>query len=80
MRARENAATRGRRYLTEGRIVITSVQPGQRVRAAARGDGRIHRLGWHAGRWWCDCPARTDACSHLIALRLVVAIDLKENP
>ena len=72
MRARENAATKGRRYLTEGRLVITSVLPGERVRAAARGDGRIHRLGWHA---------RTDACSHLIALRLVVAIDItQENP
>lgn len=78
--ARENAASKATRYLAESRIVVLSVQPGDHVRAAARGDGRIHRMTWKAGLWRCDCPCRTDQCSHLIALRRDVAIDLKDNP
>lgn len=73
---RENAAAKADRYLLEGRIVVLSVQPGDHVRAAARGDGRVHRMTWKAGLWRCSCPARTDQCSHLRALRRVVAIDL----
>jgi uncharacterized Zn finger protein len=67
---RESAETKARRYLTEGRITIVRVA-GDDVRALARGDGVIYRLGHHVRRgWWCECPARADCC-HLRALRLV---------
>lgn len=68
---REDAATKGRRYLGEGRLTIDSVTTG-RVHAVARGDGVLHDLGHNGRRWYCDCPARTDRCCHLTALRLVV--------
>lgn len=76
---RENAATKARRYLTEGRLIVTYVNR-DRVRAVCRGDGAVHRLGFEHGTWTCTCEVRTDACSHLRALRHVVAIDLKANP
>jgi uncharacterized Zn finger protein len=77
---RENAAAKGRRYLTEGRVIVTHVRPGTVVRAVVRGDGALHRCGWDAGTWWCQCPARSDACAHLVALRLIVAVDLGNAP
>ena len=75
---RENAAAKGRRYLTEGRVIVTAARAGHYVRAAIRGDGTVYRAGWDAGTWWCRCPARTDQCAHLAALRLVTAPDLEE--
>lgn len=71
---RENADDKGRRYLTEGRLSVAFVKPSdQRVRAICRGDGEQYRLGYDPVRsWWCDCPAKTSSCSHLVALRLVV--------
>jgi uncharacterized Zn finger protein len=73
---RENAATKARRYLCEGRLVLESVHPGEAT-ATCRGDGLLYRLGWRrATGWWCTCPARSDQCSHLLAMRLVVAMDL----
>lgn len=77
MTPRESAATKAGRYLVEGRLIVVEVSPG-RVAATARGDGRLYDLGWQAGRWWCTCPARGEACSHLRALRRVVAVDLGE--
>ena len=77
---RENAATRARRILTEGRVIVTAVRPGVLVRAAVRGDGTVWRCGWDGGSWWCKCPVRTDQCAHLIALRLVTAPDLRDTP
>jgi uncharacterized Zn finger protein len=70
---REGAAAKGRRYLTEGRLVVLSVHRG-RVEALCRGDGHRWRCGYD-GDWWCRCPAR-GVCAHLTALRLVVAPDL----
>jgi len=69
---RENAFSKARRYLAEGRLVIAQAQPGY-VEATARGDGAIYRLGYLRGQWWCACPARSDSCSHLLALRKVTA-------
>lgn len=73
---RENAASKGRRYLIEGRLIVTHARPGVSVRATCRGDGTVWHLGWDAGSWHCDCPARSDQCSHLLALRLTTAPDL----
>jgi hypothetical protein len=72
---REGAPAKARRYLTEGRLIITAVGD-LHVSATCRGDGTIHRLGYRDGVWFCSCPALTDRCSHLSALRMVVAVDL----
>jgi len=73
---RESAATKGRRYLTEGRVVIEVVGPGH-VSAVIRGEGAIYRTMYSRGAWWCSCPARRD-CAHIRALKLVVAVDVPE--
>jgi hypothetical protein len=71
---RENAEQRSIRYLIEGRISVDLVER-DRVRALARGDGKVYRLGWdRTGGWWCECPART-RCAHLLAVGRVVTID-----
>lgn len=71
----EGAPTKARRYLVESRLTITEVNQ-RRVRATCRGEGAIYRLGWEAGQWGCTCPARSTRCSHLLALKSVVAPDL----
>lgn len=70
---REDATTKGRRYVSEGRLVVQEVTPA-RIRAVCRGSGTVHLLGWGRGSWWCSCPAR-GLCSHLVALRLVTSPD-----
>jgi hypothetical protein len=51
--------------------VVTFVN-GDRVNAHCRGDGQVYRCGHNpASGWYCTCPARTDRCAHLEALRLV---------
>ncbi len=68
---RENVETKARRYLCEGRLVVTHVL-GDNVTAACLGDTGRYDLGYQPGRgWWCTCPVRTDHCSHLAALWLV---------
>jgi hypothetical protein len=68
---RESIESKGRRYLLEGRLVVTRVD-GDHVSACCRGDGEVYQCGHEPDRgWWCSCPARTDQCSHLAALRLV---------
>ena len=73
---RDNAALKARRYLTEGRVIITRVSD-RIVAARVRGDGAIYDSTWQAGTWSCNCPALTDQCAHLRALRLVTAPDLR---
>ncbi len=72
---RESAATKAKRYLSEGRVIINDVRP-DRVSALVRGDGTIYSSGYTAGHWHCDCPTPTDRCSHLYALRMVTAPDI----
>lgn len=71
--SRENAQDKGRRYLSESRLRVVYVKPGDpRIRATCRGDGETYKLGFDPVRsWWCECPAKTRECSHLVALRLV---------
>ena len=71
---RESAATKARRYLTEGRLLVIEVAV-DRIAALCRGDTGLYSLGYSAGDWACDCPARTRGCSHLRALRLVIVVD-----
>lgn len=77
--SRENAQAKGRRYVGEGRLVLTALGP-RSVAGTCRGDGAVYRLGWTPARgWWCTCPAKTDRCAHLSACRLVTAVDLEDR-
>jgi hypothetical protein len=69
--ARENAETKSRRYLSEHRLLVTTVND-DTIRAVCRGDGALYRLGWNGvDRWWCSCPAVSPSCAHLRALKAV---------
>lgn len=68
-RVNEGAPMKARRYLLEGRLRI---ETGAEISAVCRGDGESYLLGFRAGSWYCTCPARTNQCAHLRALRLVV--------
>lgn len=68
---RETAETKGRRYLTEGRVVVRAVGH-LGVLATVRGSGAEHRVTHTTAGWDCTCPARTH-CSHLVAVGLVTA-------
>lgn len=72
---KEGAPTKGRRYLTEGRVCVTEARRGH-ITARVRGDGTFYDCGYSNGGWWCLCPAMSTACAHLIAVRLVTAPDL----
>ena len=74
---RERAAAKAGRYLTEGRLILTAVTANT-VSALARGDGRIYEISGHGNVWSCTCPARSLNCSHLLAVRRVVAINVGE--
>ena len=75
---RENAQAKGRRYLSDSRLRVVFVKPGDpRIRATCKGDGMTYRLGFDPSRsWWCECPAKTPDCAHLIGLRLVAEPEL----
>ena len=74
---REDAQDKGRRYLLEGRVVITHVDR-HRAAAVVRGDGHLHHVTVRGPEWTCTCPART-RCSHQYAVGLVIAIDHPEG-
>lgn len=68
---RENARDRGRRLVSEGRLLVCRADETE-IYATCRGDsGEVHELGFRddAG-WYCSCPARS-RCGHLVALQLV---------
>lgn len=68
---RENAEAKARRYLGEARLTVTHVGGGE-VNAKCRGGGRFYEVGFGRGRgWYCDCPAYTPHCAHILALKLV---------
>lgn len=69
---RENHQAKARRYLAEGRVVIGRVSD-KEVRATVRGDGALWTVVFTRGGWRCDCPALTQACSHVFAVGLVTA-------
>lgn len=75
---RETARAKADRILIDGRIVI--LEAGRYgVMARVRGEGVVHTARYQFGTWSCTCPVRTDQCSHLIALRRVVAVDLVDH-
>jgi len=77
----ENAQDKGRRLLTEGRLIIERVDSTGYVQATCRGDsGEVYHLGFDPGRaqWRCTCPARS-RCAHLVALQLVTVRQTEEE-
>lgn len=69
---REAADMKARRYLTEGRVLVTGVS-GDTVNAVVRGDAALHRVQCdRRWGWRCSCPA-VGRCSHLLAVGLVTA-------
>lgn len=71
--SRETIDAKARRYLVEGRVVITHVD-NDTVRATVRGAGTVHECGFNRRRWWCSCRRTpTQRCSHVAALELVTA-------
>ena len=71
--SRENAASKGLRWLVEGRVRVRLVHRG-RVHAEVRGDsGRVHNVRFAQNQWRCTCQAGGNRCSHLRAVWLVVA-------
>lgn len=70
---REDAQTKGRRYLTEGRLRVLYAREGS-FRAFCRGQGAEYRVICEAGRWSCSCPAKT-RCAHLVAAQLVYSVE-----
>ncbi len=80
---REAAPDKARRYLSESRLRVLYVKPTDpRIRATCRGDGETYRCGYSLPPqgWWCECPAKTVDCSHLLALRLVCETPEVEVP
>jgi uncharacterized Zn finger protein len=69
---RENVESKGRRYLTEGRVRVIYVD-GDVVRAVVRGGGALYEVTYEPGFGWsCDCPARS-RCAHRVALELITS-------
>jgi uncharacterized Zn finger protein len=69
----ENAATKARRLLVEGRVDVEH-RRGREVRAIVRGDsGEQYVVEHTAGAWTCSCPAMSQ-CSHVRAVQLVVVV------
>lgn len=67
---REDAATKARRLLSEGRVTIGLLSDDE-IRAEVRGDSaRTYAVIWSPGGWSCPCDALS-RCSHVRAVQLV---------
>jgi uncharacterized Zn finger protein len=75
---RESVASKGARYRTEGRLRRVDEHADGTLEADCRGNGAVYSLGRDETGWFCNCPARGD-CAHLAALRLVVAVEPREE-
>ena len=67
---REDAATKGRRLLTEGRLRIVTASDRHIVAHCIGDSGERYVLTCDPRSWTCSCPA-LGRCSHLVALMLV---------
>jgi hypothetical protein len=70
---REDAATKARRLLGEGRVALLWIDD-RSVDAVVRGDaGEFYRVSHRPGSWVCSCPhtALSTSCSHVQAVQLV---------
>jgi hypothetical protein len=56
---RENAATKARRLLAEGRVTIRRIGP-DAIIVHIRGDSaKVYTVGWDPAGWLCPCDALT---------------------
>jgi hypothetical protein len=72
---RESLEAKAARLLAAGALTVHEVRAGL-VRAVCQGDsGRLHRVGYWRGQFGCSCRSSQlrGTCSHLLALRKVVA-------
>ena len=76
---RETARQKSDRLLLEGRVIVIRADR-THIEATVRGEGSIHSVGFMANRWFCSCPARSEACSHIFALKRISAPDLQPEP
>lgn len=77
---RETIREKADRYLLEGRVhVIEAGHHG--IAARVRGEGAIYVTRYGFGRWTCTCPHpnHQTSCSHVLSLKRVCAIDVKEK-
>jgi uncharacterized Zn finger protein len=73
---REDIRPKATRYLNEGRVTVLE-KVGDTVTATARGEGALYSVSYSPStRWTCSCPARSEACAHLYALKRITAPDL----
>jgi hypothetical protein len=76
---RENAEAKARRYLTEGRVrVIACDEAAGTIVAEVRGNGAIYAAGHGPAGWACDCDAKSKNCAHILALKLVTVLELRQ--
>ena len=74
-----NSEEKARRYVSEGRLIVRELDEyAGTVIADCRGDGAMYLLGRDGHGWFCDCRARSTRCAHLLALRLVTALEPRE--
>lgn len=64
----ENAEAKGRRYLTEGRVMVILADR-DLVGAFVRGTGTVYSITYTRGSWDCSCEAR-GLCAHRVAVGL----------
>jgi hypothetical protein len=68
---REEARSKARRLLAEGRLTIRTIGR-DAIIANVRGDSaRIYAVVWDPTGWFCPCDA-AGRCSHILAVQLVV--------
>jgi uncharacterized Zn finger protein len=68
---REDAATKARRLLSEGRVTLRSLVDVE-IRADVRGDSaRVYSVRWSPAGWECPCDAMAARCSHVHAVQLI---------
>jgi len=69
---RESVPVKARRLLAEGRVTVISRIPG-RIFANVKGTEQTYAVRWEPRHGWsCSCPAGARACSHRVAVALVV--------
>ncbi len=72
--ARESVAVKAGRLLLEGKVALVEMHGGL-VRARVFGDHGVYVVERLPGEEpECSCPARTRACAHVVAVKMVVPV------